>query len=50
MHYQDIVNEICDDEDIKAISFVGSTNVSWILSIFHTMPCILLMLQFRSGV
>lgn len=26
--WQDIVNAICDDDDIKAISFVGSNTVS----------------------
>jgi hypothetical protein len=25
---QDVVNNICDDEDIKAVSFVGSNTVS----------------------
>lgn len=25
---QDIVNAICDDEDIRAVSFVGSNTVS----------------------
>lgn len=25
---QDIINHICDDDDIKAISFVGSSTVS----------------------
>lgn len=27
---QDVVNAICDDEDIKAISFVGSNIVSYL--------------------
>lgn len=26
---QDIVNAICDDDDIRAISFVGSNTVSY---------------------
>ena len=26
---QDIINAICDDDDIKAISFVGSNTVSY---------------------
>lgn len=33
---QDVVNNICDDEDIKAVSFVGSNTVcaSSILSVY----------------
>lgn len=31
---QDIVNAICDDDDIKAVSFVGSNTVSTIKHIF----------------
>lgn len=27
---QDTVNAICDDDDIRAISFVGSNNVSYL--------------------
>lgn len=30
--WQDIVNEICDDDDIKAVSFVGSNTVSTLKS------------------
>jgi hypothetical protein len=32
---QDIVNAICDDEDIKAISFVGPNVVSYSLVLKH---------------
>jgi hypothetical protein len=28
--WQDIVNAICDDEDIRAVSFVGSNTVSYL--------------------
>jgi hypothetical protein len=41
---QDVVNNICDDEDIKAVSFVGSNTVSEpsILSVYipllHILP------------
>lgn len=28
-NFQDIVNAICDDDDIRAISFVGSNTVSY---------------------
>lgn len=31
---QDIINAICDDDDIKAISFVGSNTVSY-SSVLH---------------
>ena len=36
---QDIVNYICDDDDIKAVSFVGSNTVSQI-------PCILVLYAY----
>ena len=29
--WQDVVNAICDDDDIRAISFVGSNTVSYSL-------------------
>jgi hypothetical protein len=32
---QDIVNAICDDDDIKAISFVGPNAVSYSLVLKH---------------
>ena len=28
--WQDTVNAICDDEDIRAVSFVGSNTVSYL--------------------
>lgn len=28
---QDVVNAICDDDDIRAVSFVGSNQVSTVL-------------------
>lgn len=46
--WQDIVNAICDDEDIKAVSFVGSNTVSFltvITSVFqflYVLLCIVL--------
>lgn len=36
---QDIINHICDDEDIKAISFVGSSTVSSHILVLYDMIC-----------
>ena len=41
---QDIVNAICDDEDIKAVSFVGSNTVSFCSEV---MEYILLPFRFH---
>lgn len=41
--WQDIVNAICDDDDIRAVSFVGSNTVSFLImiaSLLQLMYCI----------
>ena len=35
---QDIVNAICDDENIKAVSFVGSDAVSFLPVLLRWLP------------
>lgn len=30
--WQDTVNAICDDDDIRAVSFVGSNTVSYLIA------------------
>lgn len=39
---QDIVNAICDDDDIRAVSFVGSNTVSLLIMITTTFQFLLL--------
>lgn len=44
--WQDIVNAICDDDDIRAVSFVGSNTVSFLIMIASLLQlCIVFMYQ-----